>query len=131
MAVPNRFGGKILTDALRKLSTHVIDVAEDGSETTRFEKLALLIWDQALGSKTEKRDAEGNLVTIEVKGVAWAQQFLWERLEGKAPIAMTEDTGGIKAAEKVRQLARDRVNSMAAKVLTTAKSGPPKYKPKA
>lgn len=128
MAVPNRFGGKVLTDALRKLATHVIDVGPDGTQTTRFEKLALLIWDQALGSKTQKRNAEGNLVDVEVKGVAWAQQFLWERLEGKAPIAITEDGGGIKAAEKVRDLARDRVNKMTAKVL--APSGPPKYRPK-
>lgn len=131
MAAMTRFGGKALTDALRKLSTHVIEVGSDDSQTTRIEKLALLIWNQALGSKTEIRDAEGNLQTIEVKPVAWAQQFLWERLEGKAPLAMVEDTGGIKASEKVRELSRDRINRMTAKVLAPVASGPPKYKPKA
>jgi len=119
---------KALTTSLRALSGQAIDIEPDGTPITRYEKLAKLIWDQALGYTEKVRDDEGNLKEIVHKPVAWAQQYVFERLEGKAIMAVAEEDGRIKAAEKVRDLAKDRINKLAGK-MAGVKSGPPRYKP--
>lgn len=125
---PGILGSRALTAELRKLGTQVFTINDDGTQLTREEVLAELIWKQALGwvEKWTERDDRGTLIQREVKHppVAWAQQYLFERMEGKAAQAIADETGGIKAAEKVRDLARQRINTLA-KIAT----GPPLPKP--
>src|SRR5690348_11146241 len=111
-------GGKALTSELRKLASQVHDVLPDGTQVTREEMLAELIWKQALGWSETTQDEEGNDKKIVHKPVAWAQQYIFERLEGKAIPVQPDNEGGIKAADKVRDLAKQRLNALAA-----AKSG--------
>jgi hypothetical protein len=127
MPVQGRFGGKALTAELRKLAAEVHTVTNDGTPVTREQRLGELIWQQALGWTEESRDDNGTMKKVVHLPVAWAQQYLFERLEGKAPVAVAENDGGMKAADKVRSLAKDRVNALAAKA---AVGKPPSYKPK-
>jgi hypothetical protein len=127
---PGILGGKALTAELRKLAVEAIDVAPDGTPITREQILADLIWKQALGWTETwwETDSIGNRVKREMKHkpVPWAQQYLFERMEGRAAQATPEDVGGVKAAEKVRQLAKDRINNLAR---ITAGPPMPKGKP--
>lgn len=125
---PGILGSRALTTELRKLGAEVVTVSDDGTQLTREEVLADLIWKQALGwtEKIVERDKDGNRSERELRHnpVAWAQQYLFERMEGKAPQALVEEGTGIKASEKVRDLARQRINT-----LSKIASGPPLPKP--
>lgn len=121
-----RFGTRALTGELKKLASEVHTITDDGTPVTREQALAAMIWQQALGWVETIRDEDGNRKEVKHPPVAWCQQFLFERTEGKAPIATTEDAGGIKAADKVRQLAKDRLNKLA-----RVAAGPPKKGPDA
>lgn len=126
MGVEKRLGGKRLTEELRKLATEAIDIRPDtGDPITREQKLAEMIWRQALGWSEKVRDINGDLVDKVYPPVAWCQQFLYERMEGKAPNSLPDVEGGIRAVDKVRDLAKARLNS-----LIKPKVGPPVHKPK-
>lgn len=139
MAVGGKFSEKALTGHLRRLASEVVEHDVDGNPVTREQKLAELVWKLALGGEHEERDEEGTLKRVFTKPVQWAQQFLWERIEGKAPVAASEQTGGVKAVDKVRALARERINSMATAsiaggprpVPTPGPIAPPPYRPRA
>lgn len=122
MSVAGKLNGKALTTFLRSMAIEEITV--EGKTITREERLAQLIWQQALGHAEETRDDEGNIKLVEHKPAAWAQQFLWERIEGKAPVAAAEPTGNLRALDKIRELAKERINSVA-----KTRSGPPSYRP--
>jgi hypothetical protein len=89
--------------------------------------LAEMIWRQALGWKETKRDEHGNRIEIDHPPVAWTQQFLWERLEGRAAPAVQEQEAGIRAVDRVRDLAKQRLNAL---VSPAKKSPPPVHTPK-
>jgi hypothetical protein len=122
-----RLSSKALTGELRRLAVEVIPSNDPSvlEGQTREQLLADLIWKQALGWTEITRDDEGTLLKKVHPPVAWAQQYLFERIEGKAPVATADVDGGMKAADKVRELARDRINA-----LTAVKAGPPSHKPK-
>ena len=126
MPQPNKLGGKRLTEELRKLAAEAVSIDDNGDPITREQALSLLIWQQALGWEEKVRDEHGSLQVVKHPPVAWAQQFLWERMEGKAPVAQAEAEGHVKAKDKVDALARNRLNAMAGKT----PSGPPPHKPK-
>lgn len=121
-----RLGSKALTGELRKLASEAVSITDDGTLVTREQLLAQMIWRQAMGWTEEVRDDEGNLIKKYHPPVAWCQQFLYERIEGKSQVVQPDNETGIKAADKVRELARDRVNAMA----TAKAGGPPKHTPK-
>jgi hypothetical protein len=128
MAVPGRLSNKALTAELRKLAV-IINVEhfdDDGSPLTNEQALARLIWKMALGYTETVIDDNGTRQKVTHKPVAWAMQYLFERIEGKAQVAQPENESGMKAADKVRDLAKQRINALAAGVT----SGPPKHKPK-
>lgn len=118
------FSGKALTENLRKLAIEVHTSDPNGDVVTREMALARLIWNYALGWEEMTRDDLGNPKRVVHPPVAWAMQYLFERIEGKAPIATAEQTSGLRAVDKVRQLAKDRLNSWA----TSEVKGPPAYR---
>lgn len=129
MAIPGKLGGKRLTDELRKLAAEAVTITDDGTPVTREQQLSAMIWKQALGWTEQVRDQDGNLVERVHPPVAWCQQFLFERMEGRAPNAMPDAEGGVRATDKVRDLAKQRLNALV-KVPAGKTSTPPVHKPK-
>lgn len=122
---PGKFGLKALTSELRKLMAEVHTTTADGTPITKAEALADIVAKMALGWEEVTRDEMGNLIKKIHPPVAWAIQYVFERMEGKSAIATPENESGMKASDKVRELARDRVNA-----LSKVTAGPPKFKPK-
>jgi hypothetical protein len=120
-----RFSPRALTTEVRKLAEEAFSVTDDGTPITRAESLARLLWNLALGYTEKVRDENGTLKDVTHPPVAWAGQFLYDRLEGRATTAVPEDDTRIRAADKVRELAKQRLNKMAASVI-----GPPVHRPK-
>lgn len=117
--------GKKLSEELAKLAKEAHTITDDGTVVTREQALADLIWKQALGWKEKVRDEEGNLKEVSHPPVAWAQQYVYERCDGKAPMAEIDQVKGIKASERIRDLSRNRLNA-----LVPVKKGPPVHSPK-
>ena len=115
-----RLGTKALTTELKKLGSEVVDIDKGGEPITREQQLAAMIWRQAIGWWEETRDDNGNKKKVWHPPVAWCQQFLFERMEGKAPQATQDETSGIKAVDKVRELSVSRINAIGAKKQETA-----------
>lgn len=120
-----KVGTKALTVELRRLASQAIDVDDDGGPISREAALASLIWKQALGWTERVRDDNGNLTEKKHPPVAWAQQYVFERLEGKVTQAVPDEHGSIKAVDRVRELSRDRLN-----LLSRVAQGPPKVAPR-
>ena len=121
-----RFSPRALTTEVRKLAEEAFSVTDDGTPLTRAEALARLLWNLALGYKEKVRDDSGTMKEVSHPPIAWAAQYLYERLEGRPQTAIAEDETRVKAAEKVRELSKQRLNKMAAAVVV----GPPVHKPK-
>lgn len=122
-----RFNSKELTEYLRKLAATPHDWSEDGV-VSKGEALAQLLFKKALGYTEKKIDDEGVESVILHKPEAWAMQVIYDRLEGKTPQAIAEDEGRLKAADRVRDLAKQRLNALAG--VTSPPPGPPKFTPK-
>lgn len=119
----DRQTGKALSDSLRKMAMEPVSVTDDGTPITRAEKLAAYLWKIAEGYWDEGEDKEGKKFRVWKPPVDWAIKFIFERNEGKAAQAQSEEQPGIRALDKVRELSKDRLNKL-------AKAGPPGYKPK-
>lgn len=126
----NKINSRALTKHLQLLGQQIHTIDDDGNPITREEALARLLWNMALGYEEKTRDDEGNLKTVYHTPVAWAIQLVYDRREGKVPVAIGEDETRIKAADRVRELAKDRLNALAMAAAGPAKKGPPSYKPK-
>lgn len=122
---------RALTKHLQKLGQEAHTVDNEGTPVTREEALAQLLWNMALGYTEKVLDNEGHWQQVIHKPVSWAMQYVYDRREGKVPQAIGEDEGRIKASDKVRELAKSRLNALALAAAGPAKSkGPPSYRPK-
>ena len=122
--MPRGYSSKQLTRFLRELANdpHTYDFSDERS-LTKAEALAVLLWNKALGFSEPDPDNKGAIVNH--KPEAWAIQLLWERLEGKAPAAVEEQSQTMTAAAKVGELAKSRINSEAAASLAVSEhTGP-------
>lgn len=99
---------KQLTLHLRELAAEIETIDDEGRTITRGEALARMLWKKALGYTEIGSDK----VEIYVKPASWAIQLIYDRMEGKAPIAIPDDKGRLTTAGKVSELARARINSM-------------------
>jgi hypothetical protein len=116
-----KYNTRELTNRLRELAAEVHDsrLNDEGEMEfqTKGEALSEAVFRSALGwieEVVEETDVPGKTVTKKVfhKPQAWAQQFIWDRLEGKSPQALPDDKGGLSAADKVSELAKQRVNAL-------------------
>lgn len=128
MASP-RYSGKELTKFLRQLAMEAEGFSPSGDVMTKAEKLAQILWKKALGSK-EMVSTEAGMREVTNAPEAWAIQMIYERLEGKVGPTAVEEGGKVTAAEKVSELARDRINSVLSGATVTATMKPPPLKRK-
>lgn len=129
MGKPRPYNSREVTKHLRQLAAEAHDWTEDGV-ITKGEALAMLLWKRALGWEEEKTNAEGISVVVKHEPAAWAIQLVYDRMEGKTPQAITEDETKVRAADRVRELAKSRMNDITAQLVTTTKKGPPRVSPK-
>lgn len=102
------------TEQIRRMAFLISDMpAPDGTPQTNGEHLARLLWNEALGWTEKKRDDEGNLVEVWHPPILAMQDKLMDRLDGKALPTPDAAGTGIRAAEKVSDLAKERMKKMA------------------
>lgn len=133
MARSRRLNQSKLDEHLAALGQEAITIDDGGDPISREEMLARRLWDRALGwtEKVKRTDDFGNTGTAEIEHPPerWAMEYLWDRREGRVAQATpkTDDTGRLSAAEKVRELAKERLNRLA--VAGKPATRPPKYRP--
>jgi hypothetical protein len=109
-------GDRELTEALRRLGTAPYSGGEvpDGEAKTQAEALAKLVWMFALGYTAECEDEEGRLVSKYTPPQKWAIDLVFKRIEGKEAAAEpTSKSRKMSAADKIAELAQQRINSLA------------------
>ena len=104
--------GAILSKYLRALALDVETTDADGDPVTKAQALATLVWKHALGfSKREPTEKNPNQM-IEIPPATWAITLLYDRIEGKIPLAVIEDQGR-SLIDKVSDLGKAKANSLA------------------
>jgi hypothetical protein len=100
--------GAVLSKYLRALALDIETMDDDGNPVTKAAALAMLVWKYALGFEDKVNG------TKEVHPPDWrAIEVLYNRIEGKIPLAVVEEMGGHSLTEKVTDLGRARANSLA------------------
>jgi len=131
MGRPKKYNSRELTNHVRQLAAEAHDWSEADGVITKGEALARLLWRKALGYTEETVTDEGERKEVFHKPESWAIQLLYDRMEGKTPQAVPEDEDRIKAADRVRELAAGRLNSLAQEAVGASaenlkQQGPPK-----
>ena len=130
MADRKKYNSRELTGHLKTLLAEAHDMTVEGDLITKGEAIARLLIQKALGWEEKTKDDEGKELVVLHKPEAWAIQLVYDRVEGKTPQAVTEDDVRIKAAERVRELAKQRMNSLVDEIVVGKSSGPPKLRKK-
>lgn len=117
-----RVSNRALTDKLRELmaSVHTTRLNDEGGVDmiSKSERLAELIADRALGWEetvdVPDKKVSGRTVSTVVrhKPEKWAIVMVYERLEGKTPMAVADVQDTPKVADRVSDLAKKSVNAL-------------------
>jgi hypothetical protein len=95
---------------LRALALEIETTNAEGDAVTKAEALALLVWKNALGHEQVSPD-DPNRKTF-IPPAVWAIDLLYNRIEGKIPLAVIEDQGK-SLTDKVSDLGKAKINSLA------------------
>jgi hypothetical protein len=106
MKVPT---GAVLSKYLRALALDIETTDDAGDPVTKAAALAALVWKHALGFEQPNPDKKG---TTKVPPATWAIELLYNRIEGKIPLAVVEDQGR-SLTDKVSDLGKARINAAA------------------
>jgi hypothetical protein len=104
--------GAILSKYLRSIALDVETITDDGSPVTKAAALAKLVWQYALGFEQDINPDHPDKGKARVPPAVWAIELLYNRIEGKIPVAVIEDNAR-SLTEKVSDLAKARVNALA------------------
>jgi hypothetical protein len=115
-----KFSNRALTLKLREIMAEVYDSKledEKWTMTSKGERLAEILVDRAIGWKEEvtvKTDVPGQVETtiVQHKPERWAIEMCYDRLEGKTPQALADETTALTAADKVEELSKSRINAL-------------------
>jgi len=116
-----------LTDLLHQMADGLSEIVnpETGEAMLRSVALADLLWKKALGYDELVEDDRG-IRNVRHQPEAWAINLIYDRIEGKVPIA-TDDlaigTGG-KVVDKVTDITKIRLNALAAAAAEVAAKKP-------
>lgn len=104
--------GLRLNNLIRRLGMEKFTALDDGTVITRFERLARLIWDNALGYT--QKDPKTGKETIHFPSKAF-MTMIYERMEGRIPMALPikDDGGKASIAKKVSEQTKSRLNDSA------------------
>jgi hypothetical protein len=104
--------GAVLSKYLRALALEIHTTDNDGDPVSRAEALAELVWKHALGFQRPKDEHKPDGPKEVIPPATWAIELLYNRIEGKIPLAVVEDQGR-SLTEKVTELGKARINSLA------------------
>ena len=102
--------GAILSKYLRVLAIEIHTLDPDGDPVTKAAALASLVWQHALGF--EQPDPDNPNKVKPVPPAVWAIELLYNRIEGKIPVAAPEESGR-SLSEKVSDLGKAKINASA------------------
>lgn len=102
----------MLTKHLKEMAGYIETLDDDGNAVTKARRLSALIWNYALGF--EEPDQDNPDKKTKHRPEQWAIQLIYERIEGRSPVATPESTGKT-VAEKVSDLGKAKVNALAPK----------------
>lgn len=109
--------GREFTYYLRKHATDIARIEPDGTPVSYQEAMAIDLLKRSCDRYEEVEDPKTGKIERRVCPLTLtALNQALERLEGKATTAQQENTGGIKALDKVRQLNVDRANDLSKRV---------------
>ena len=106
--------GKLLTKFLRQISEEKSEFIKgnqtnDDRMASKAEALARNMWDMALGKSLESVDEDGVMVHLERRPDKSMMSLIFDRLEGKSPISVTEDDEVLTVAGKVTEQGKNRI----------------------
>ena len=111
---------KRLSEYLREIGweTHDTGYLDDNGTVrviTKDEKLAREIWKRALGSEENIINADRNVTCRVLAPDPKAQQFIFERREGK--FITPQDGGSVSVVEKISELLKNNSNAIAEQIV--------------
>jgi len=106
--------GKLLSYYLRHIAeekTEIIKDPDTGEDrmATKAESLARKIWADALGH-IETTVENGKRIERIIKPSRAAQSLIYDRLEGRSPLSVTEKDEKLTAAERVSEQGKKRIS---------------------
>jgi hypothetical protein len=111
--------GAILSKYLRSLALDCETINNAGDPVTNAAALAKFVWKAALGYK----DVDIKTGAIIAHEPDWrAIELLYNRIEGRIPVAIVEENAR-SLTEKVSDLGKARINSMAKAAAEDAEAG--------
>lgn len=108
----NKTETKRLNELLRTIGDQQYSIDDEGRPLTRFEKLAQMIWDMALGD-FKFVDKNKNVEVSYVPDKSFIT-MIYDRMEGRIPMAMPvkDDNSKASVADKVSDQAKSRINDL-------------------
>ena len=107
----NKADSKRLNALIEKLGLEAVSVDDEGNPITRFDQLAELIWNRALGFI--ETDPKTNTDIIHKPDKHFIN-LIYDRMEGKIPTASSsDDKKKASLADRVSDQTRSRLNAMA------------------
>ena len=104
--------GRLLTKKLRELAVDMVSISDDGKPVTRAEKLAMIMWDHALGYTEQTKNKTGSLIDIEHKPAPWAITLLMDRIEGKVANAADPGVDRPSLGQRLKETGAKRINKI-------------------
>jgi len=104
---------KKLSELAIKIGEETHTVNDDGDMLSKDEVLVRQIWNEALGYEERTVNDKGKEKVVKHKPQKWAKELLWNRREGGIlGVGQQSESGGITAAEQVRDLSKARLNKL-------------------
>lgn len=119
MAKPKSFTRRQLSEILGEELAAVHDMTPDGEIIDQGQALVKIVMKKALGWKETIVKGREKTV-IEHKSEAWAVQFIWDRLEGKAGLATPEVVEKVQVVETLKRLTAVKLNQIAEEAIAGA-----------
>ncbi len=111
--------GKLITKFIREISEEQTEHLRDDNGViddkmaTKAEALARLLWRMALGKPEFVEDPESKgTIALERRPDKGAMSQIIERLEGKVPAAINDDSGKRSVADRVTEQGTKRINAI-------------------
>lgn len=105
--------GQLLSYYMREIAKEKTEFVDDGDGglrmATKAEKLARNTWRDALGYEEKVSDVDGKEIKIIHQPNRAAASMLFDRIEGRAPMSVSEGDEKLTAAKKVTEQGKKRI----------------------